>query len=75
MNQPAIEPTATATFVLRFRQEWSAGEPRWRGQIEHVSSGEAANFLGTAGLVAFLWRFGICCQPEPQKLPDEYSLE
>ena len=75
MGQFAYEPGGTATFVLRYRREWSAGESRWRGQIEHVSSGQATNFLGTAGLVAFLWQFGICCEPEPEKMPDEYSWD
>ena len=75
MSEPAIESTASATFVLRFWREWSGGQPRWRGRIEHVPSGQAANFLGVAGLVAFLWQFGICCQEEPQGMPDEYKLE
>lgn len=75
MNEPPAEASATATFVLRFWREWSDGTPRWRGRIENVQSGQAANFLGTAGLVAFLWQFGICCEPEPQQMPDEYELD
>jgi hypothetical protein len=75
MDERPTKPTTATTFVVRFWREWSAGEPRWRGQIEHVSSGQAANFFGTAGLVAFLWQFGICCDSDPQKLPDDYRLD
>jgi hypothetical protein len=59
MDQPVIEPTTTAIFVVRFWREWSAGEPHWRGRIEHVQSGHGASFLDTEGLLEFLERFGI----------------
>jgi hypothetical protein len=47
------------TFVVRFWPETSAGEPRWRGQIEHVQSGEGAAFLDIGGMLSFLRRFGV----------------
>jgi hypothetical protein len=59
MSQPVGETTTTATFVLRFWREWSDAEPRWRGRIEHVQSGQGAGFLDIEGLLEFLERFGI----------------
>ena len=59
MSDPAPEPTATAIFVLRFWREWSGAQPRWRGRVQHVQSGEEMNFIGTDGLLLFLERFGI----------------
>ncbi len=59
MDQTVVEATTTATFVVRFWREWSAGEPLWRGRIEHVQSGQAASFRDIEGLIGFLERFGI----------------
>ncbi len=59
MDQPPVEPTTSATFVVRFWREWAAGEPRWRGRIEHVQSGQGASFLEIGGLLKFLEHFGI----------------
>ena len=64
MNQTIIPSTATATFVIRFTRETTAGESRWRGCIEHIQSGESASFLGLEALLDFLRRFGI--MPEEQ---------
>jgi hypothetical protein len=47
------------TFVLRFWRDTSAGEPRWRGQIEHVQTGEAVAFLDAEGMFRFMRQFGI----------------
>jgi hypothetical protein len=53
-------PTSvTATFVLRFQRETTAGETRWRGSIEHVPSGEAIAFMDFEMMLRFLKRFGI----------------
>jgi hypothetical protein len=49
----------TSTFVVRFWREWSAAGPRWRGQIDHVQSGESARFLDLEGLLAVLERYGV----------------
>ncbi len=59
MSQPIVEATTTATFVVRFWREWSAGEPLWRGRIEHVQSGQAVSFRDIEGLLEFLQRFGV----------------
>jgi hypothetical protein len=48
-----------ATFVVRFWRETSAGELRWRGQIEHVQSGQRAAFLEVDAMLRFLHRFGV----------------
>ncbi len=66
MNPPATE-TTTTTFVVRFWREWTGAEARWRGRIEHVASGQRADFLGVEGLVAFLERFGIAAEARPDK--------
>ncbi len=66
MNEPSAE-TTTTTFVVRFWHEWSGGEARWRGRIEHVESGQRADFLGVEGLVTFLERFGICSAALPSQ--------
>ncbi len=67
MSQPIIEPTTTATFVVRFWRERSAGQPLWRGRIEHVQSGQAASFHDIEGLLGFLERFGIASEALRQK--------
>ncbi len=65
MNQPSAETTTTTTFVVRFWREWSGMEARWRGRIEHVESGQRADFLEIEGLLGFLERFGIRAQVRP----------
>ncbi|NIV30451.1 MAG: hypothetical protein GWN58_13430, partial [Anaerolineae bacterium] len=57
MNRPAGRTSPMITFVVRFWREASAGEWRWRGQIEHVQSGESATFLGLNGMLDFVRRF------------------
>ena len=54
-------PTAPtmATFVVRFWRETSGGELRWRGQIEHVQSGQSTAFLDLDAMLTFLRRFGV----------------
>ncbi len=64
MKQPPTG-TTTTTFVVRFWREWSGAESRWRGRIEHVESGQRADFVGVEGLLAFLERFGIGAQAQP----------
>ena len=53
----ALPPAST--FVVRFWQEWSAVGPRWRGQIDHVQSGESAAFLDVEGMLDFVRRVGV----------------
>lgn len=59
MNRLSADTTSAATFIIRFWQEWSGTESRWRGRIEHVQSGQRADFLGVEGLIGFFDRFGI----------------
>ena len=55
-----LHPTSpSSTFVVRFWHETSAGEGRWRGQIEHVQSGERVAFLELDAMLSFLRRFGV----------------
>ncbi len=53
------QPATGITFVVRFWREWSGAKSRWRGQVEHVQSGQQANFLETEDLLGFFRRFGI----------------
>ncbi len=55
-----------STFVVRFWQEWSAAGSRWRGQIEHVQSGESAAFLDVDGMLEFVRRIGVMGNDERQ---------
>ncbi|MDT8306772.1 MAG: hypothetical protein RRC07_12620 [Anaerolineae bacterium] len=59
MNESTARPTAMSTFIVRFWQESSASEMRWRGRIEHVQSGESATFLTLEGMLGFLQGFGL----------------
>ncbi len=63
MNQPGSPTTITTTFVLRFWHKETVGELRWRGNIEHVQSGEEMAFLDVETMLAFLNRFGIRLEP------------
>lgn len=49
----------TSTFVLRFWREWSAAGSRWRGRIEHVQSGQCADFVEMTGITEFVQAFGV----------------
>jgi hypothetical protein len=52
------QPVACA-FVIRFWREGPAGEPRWRGRIEHVQSGQSASFLSLEEALAFVRSLGV----------------
>ena len=52
------------TFVVRFWREWSVAGPRWRGQIDHVQSGENARFLDLEGMLDIIRCFGVMRQCE-----------
>jgi hypothetical protein len=60
-----------ATFVVRFWRETSVGEPRLRGQIEHVQSGQSAAFLDLDAMLRFLRRFGVGADDLRPPVPDE----
>ncbi len=59
MNPTTTQSPIGITFVVRFWCEWSQGQPRWRGRVEHVESGQQANFLVIEDLLGFFRRFGI----------------
>ena len=45
----------TISFIIRLWVEpMQLGEPQWRGQIEHVETGEKTHFQVPAALVGFL---------------------
>lgn len=48
-----------STFVIRFWREWSTATGRWRGRIEHVQSGQRADFVGLEGILEFVQGFGV----------------
>lgn len=71
MTQPAVPTTTMVTFVVRFWRETSAGVPRWRGQIEHVQSGERVAFLELDAMFRFLRRFGVDAEVPRPPIQDE----
>jgi hypothetical protein len=56
--EPSRIPPAS-TFVIRFWRDWSATAGRWRGRIEHVQSGQRADFLDLRGVLDFVRAFGV----------------
>ena len=42
------------TFIVRFWREPGAGENRWRGQVQHVQSGERSAFADKGTLMSFI---------------------
>ncbi len=44
-------------FIIRFWRETTHGHPFWRGEIQHIPSGERAAFMDEESLVAFLRRW------------------
>ncbi len=54
--QPRLPPAST--FVVRFWREWVADRGRWRGRIEHVQSGQGADFVELERIIAFIRALG-----------------
>jgi hypothetical protein len=67
MSQSAGLATTMATFVVRFWREISAGEARWRGQIEHVQSRDSVSFSDLEAMLQFMHGFGIAGGKEPRE--------
>ncbi|MBN1148619.1 MAG: hypothetical protein JXA78_15275 [Anaerolineales bacterium] len=61
MIEPPCTPPAS-TFVIRFWREWSAAAGRWRGRIEHVQSGQRAEFVGLEGILEFVRGCGVMAE-------------
>jgi len=58
MAEPSSAPPVS-TFVIRFWREWSATTGRWRGRIEHVQSGQRADFLDLEAILEFVRGCGV----------------
>jgi hypothetical protein len=59
--EPSSIPPAS-TFVIRFWREWSAAGSRWRGRIEHVQSGQHADFVDLEGVLEFVQGLGVMAE-------------
>jgi hypothetical protein len=71
MAEPSGAPPAS-TFVIRFWREWSAAGSRWRGRIEHVQSGQRADFVKLESTLDFVRSLGVMAQDQiPPRQPDE----
>lgn len=64
MAEGRSNPPAS-TFVVRFWREWSAAGSRWRGQVEHVQSGQSATSPDLEGIVSFFQRHGVMDEGPP----------
>lgn len=61
MAEPSwVSPTST--FVIRFWREWFDGAGRWRGRIEHVQSGQRADFVELEGVLQFVRDLGVMAE-------------
>jgi hypothetical protein len=71
MTEPSSTPS-TSTFVIRFWREWSANADRWRGRIEHLQSGQHADFLDLVDVSAFIQGLGVMTgRPDSPRRADE----
>jgi hypothetical protein len=61
MAEPSPTPPVS-TFVIRFWREWSAARSRWRGRIEHVQSGQRADFERLEGTLDFMRGLGVMAE-------------
>ena len=62
IKPPEVPPTNT--FVIRFWRGWSATAGRWRGRIEHVQSGQYADFVKLERIIEFMRGFGIMAEDQ-----------
>ena len=56
---PASRAPPASTFIVRFWRDRSGDESRWRGQIQHVQSGECASCLDLEGMLDFIQDLGV----------------
>ena len=63
MAEPPRAPPVS-TFVIRFWREWSPTASRWRGRIEHVQSGQRADFVSLEDMVAFVRASGAMAEEQ-----------
>ena len=64
MAETASSTPPASTFVLRFWREWSASGSRWRGRIEHVQSGQRAEFVELQGILEFVRAMGVMAEDQ-----------
>jgi hypothetical protein len=64
MAETASSVPPTSTFVLRFWCDRSATGSRWRGRIEHVQSGQRAEFVEFEGILEFVRAFGVMAEDQ-----------
>jgi len=63
MTERTQVPPAS-TFVIRFWREWSVSGSRWRGRIEHVQSGQRAEFVELQGILEFVRALGVMAEDQ-----------
>ena len=56
---PTSPAPPASTFIVRFWRDRSGDESRWRGQIQHVQSGECASCLDLVGILRFIQDLGV----------------
>jgi hypothetical protein len=61
MTEPSRVPPAS-TFVIRLWRVWSEGAGRWRGRIEHVQSGQRADFVEPGDILEFMRNLGVMAE-------------
>jgi hypothetical protein len=47
--------------------KWSVAGPRWRGQIDHVQSGESARFLEIEEMLDMIRSYGVMARKAKQR--------
>jgi len=60
VESSSVSPAST--FVIRFWCEWSVCGSRWRGRIEHVQSGQRADFVELQGILEFVRALGVMAE-------------
>lgn len=63
MTERTQVPPAS-TFVIRFWREWSVSGSRWRGRIEHVQSGQRADFVELQSILEFVRNLGVMTEDQ-----------
>jgi hypothetical protein len=56
---PDLGTPAAAALDNGFWREWTGAESRWRGRVEHVQSGQRADFLYLDDMLRFLRQMGV----------------
>jgi hypothetical protein len=64
--EPSSSPPVS-TFIVRFWREWSPGQVRWRGRIEHMQSGENASCLDLESTLDFIQGLGVMADDLSQR--------